>query len=444
MMARKSLRLLALLAAILMVAAACGSDDESGDGESSDSSDTTEAGADDTTGDGDGADDSAGEDAGDEAEGDGESAGDGPIKIGALTSLTGNFTPWGIQVRDGMQLAVDEINADGGVDGRMLELIVTDDQSNAEEAVTGLERMVEDGVVAVGGPISSDVGLNTAQFAEDVEVPLFLVKAGSDAILTTDSRYTFRTCIPSAPSVAEPIAQYASAEGITKVGAIIADYGWGRAIEAAMQSSFDAVEGLEYQIEVAPVGEQDFTTYLRNLEEFGPELIVATGHPPGSGAITVQSADLGLDVPVTGAYTPWALVADGAGDAAIGRYSDFKCADFDDPEYQEMAARYLAASDNVFMEDDAVAGYGIVTMVAAAVEAVGDDPVAISEWLHTQKFDLPGYAFEMSWTEWGEMANAAPLFAVLGEGPAPDGVNDAGDWYPETLNRTEPLTPYQP
>ena len=367
-----------------------------------------------------------------------------PIKIGALTSLTGNFAPWGIQASDGMQLAVDEINAAGGVGGRMLELVITDDQSNAEEAVSGLERMIEDGVVAVAGPISSDVGLNTAQFAEQAEVPLFLIKAGSDAILTLDSRYTFRTCIPAAPEVAAPIAQYAQSEGITRIGAIIADYGWGRSIEAAMIASFDAIDGLEYQIEVAPVPEQDFTTYLRSLEEFGPELIVATGHPPGTGGITVQSNDLGLDVPITGAYTPWALVAGGAGDAAIGRYADFKCADTDDPEYQDMARRYLASSDNTFMEDDAVAGFGVVTMVAAAIEAVGDDPKAIAEWLHTQKFDLPGYAFPMSWTAWGEMAEAAPIFALLGEGPAPEGVNEAGDWYPEILFRTETLTPFEP
>jgi branched-chain amino acid transport system substrate-binding protein len=441
-MKNKPLRWLALLAALALVAAACGGSDD--DGEDDTGSDTSAEADDASTGDGsdDAADDDTASDDTDDAADDASS--DEPIKIGALTSLTGNFTPWGIQTRDGMQLAVNEINADGGVNGRMLELVVTDDQSNAEEAVSGLERMIEEGVVAVGGPISSDVGLNTAQFAEDAQVPLFLVKAGSDAILTRDSRYTFRTCIPAAPSVAEPIAQYARNEGLTKVGAIIADYGWGRAIEAAMQESFGQVDGLEFQIEVAPVGEQDFTTYLRNLEAFGPELIVATGHPPGSGAITVQSNDLGLDVQVTGAYTPFALVAGGAGDAAIGRYADFKCADFEDEGYQDMARRYLELSDNTFMEDDAVAGYGIVTMVAAAVEAVGDDPVAMAEWLHTQKFDLPGYAFEMSWTEWGEMANAAPLFTVLGEGPAPEGVNEAGDWYPENQGRTEPLTPYEP
>src|SRR5262245_13126123 len=66
-----------------------------------------------------------------------------PILIGTLTSLTGPFTPWGLQVRDGMQLAVDEINAAGGVDGRPLELSVVDDQNNAEEGVSGAERLIE-------------------------------------------------------------------------------------------------------------------------------------------------------------------------------------------------------------------------------------------------------------------------------------------------------------
>ena len=367
-----------------------------------------------------------------------------PIRIAALTSLTGNFAPWGIQVQDGMRLAVDEINAAGGVDGRPLELVVADDQSNAEEGISQVERLIEDGVVAVGGVISSDVGLGTAQVAEQSEVPLFLVKAGSQAILTRESRYTFRTCLPAAPMVAGPILQYAQAEGLTRVGAIIADYGWGRAIETALRETFATDPNIQLQIEVAPVGEQDFTTYLRSLEALDPELIVATGHPPGSGAITVQSNDLGFDVPITGAYTPLSLVVGGAADAAIGRYADFKCADFESEEYQDLAQRYFELSDNDWMSDDAVAGYGIVTMVAEAVAETGDDPAAIAEYLHANTFDLEGFAYEMGWTEWGELASAAPLFVLVTAGPAPEGVNEAGDWWIEVLNRTEPLVPYEP
>jgi branched-chain amino acid transport system substrate-binding protein len=367
-----------------------------------------------------------------------------PITIGVLTSVTGNFAPWGVQVRDGMQLAVDDINAAGGVAGRPLALDLADDQTDPERGATEIERLIENGAVAVGGVISTDVALATAQTAEELETPLFLVKAGSEAILTRDSRYTFRTCLPAAPMVAGPIAQYVEAEGLSRIGVIIADYGWGQAFRSAIENEFADVEGVELQVEVAPVPETDFTTYLRSLESLDPELIVATGHPPGSGPITVQSADLGLDVPVTGAYSPWPLVAEGAGDAAIGRYSDFDCADYQSPEYQELARRYLEMSDNPFMDDDAVAGYGIVTMVAQAVEEVGDDPVAIAEYLHANTFDLPGYPFEMGWTEWGELATAQPVFSVMSEGPAPEGVNDAGDWYPETLIVPDPLEPYEP
>ncbi|MDY7103584.1 MAG: ABC transporter substrate-binding protein [Actinomycetota bacterium] len=426
---------LAVVALLVLVAGACGDDDDDGGAESAD----TTAGAEDTTTDdgGDTDDDGAGDDA--TAEGDGE-----PIRIGLLTSFNGPFAPWGVQVRDGMQLAVDEINEAGGVDGRMLEIAEADDQSNAEEGVAGFERLVEDGVVAIGGTISSDVGLATAELAEELETPLFLVKAGSDAILTADSRYTFRTCLPAAPMVAGPIAQYAEEEGLTNVGAIIADYAWGQAVRAALESEFDALDGVSLQVETAPVGEQDFTTYLRALEESSPELIVATGHPPGSGPITVQSADLGLDVPVTGAYSVLSAVMEGVGDAGVGRYADFDCADYESDSYQQLARRYLEMSDNTFMDDDAVAGFGIVTMVADAVAEVGDDPVAVAEYLHGETFDLEGYAFEMGWTDWGELATAQPVFTVIGEGPAPEGVNDAGDWYPETLIVPEPLPPYEP
>jgi branched-chain amino acid transport system substrate-binding protein len=439
--------LLALVLAFGLVAAACGdSDDDEGGADTTTAPETT-AGAEttaapDTT--------AAGETtAAPETTAGGTTAGGGaatgePIKIGILSSLTGNFAPWGLQVRDGMRLAIEEINAAGGVDGRPLELVEGDDQSDAEEGAPAFERLVEEGVVAIGGVISSDVGLATSLLAEELQTPLFLVKAGASTILTPESRHVFRTCLPSAPMVADPIAQYVQQEGLTKVGAIIADYGWGHSIEEAMQTAIGGLEGVELQIEVAPVPEQDFTTYLRNLEGLAPELIVATGHPPGSGPITVQSADLGIDVPVTGAWSVLSLVMEGAGDAAIGKYSDFDCADYQSEEYQDLARRYLALSDNTFMDDDAVAGFGIVTMLADAVANAGDDPAAIAEYLHGQTYDLPGYAFEMGWTEWGELATAQPIFSVISEGPAPEGVNEGGTWYPQTLAQSEPLEPFMP
>jgi len=365
------------------------------------------------------------------------------LKIGMLTDLTG-FTPWAVQVRDGMALAAQEINDAGGINGTMIEIISQDSENNADVGVDRFERLVEEGVVAVGGIISSAVGAPVGAAAEQEQVPVFLVKSGTPAALTRASRYTFRTCLPSAPMVAAPVLQYAQEQGFTKVGAIVADYPWGQAFKAAMESAFTD-SGIDYTIEVAPVPpDTDFTPFVRAMADFGAQMIVGTGHPPGNSAIVTLSADLAGNVPVTGAWIPPDLAVGGLQDLAIGRYSDFACADYLGDGYADLARRYLAFSDNKFMSDDAVAGYAIVQIVARAAKAVGADREAIAEYVHANQFEMPGYAHPLSWTEWGELASSAPIFFRISEGPAPEGLNEAGDWWLELLTQSAPLTPYEP
>ena len=169
------------------------------------------------------------------------------------------------------------------------------------------------------------------------------------------------------------------------------------------------VQALILDIEVAPVPPNtDFTPFVRKMAAFGAQLIVSTGHPPGTGAIVSLSADLAGNVPVTGAWTPPDLSVGGMKDLAIGRFSDFSCADYLGDDYAQLAKRYLAFSSNKFMSDDAVAGYAIVKMVAQAVGAVGDDPTAIAQYIHSNTFTEPGYAHPLSWTAWGELAAVCP------------------------------------
>jgi branched-chain amino acid transport system substrate-binding protein len=444
-MMKRRLRWLSLLLALVLVASACGSDGDSSDETTPDDSgsDSTE----DSTAD-DGADegtaDDADGDAADDAEGDDAAAPTGdPIKIGSLTSLTGPFTSWGIHVSAGMQMAVDDINAAGGVDGRPLELVIVDDQSDAEEAVDQMDRLIEEGVIAVGGTISSGIGTALTAVAEDEQIPYFLSKSGSQAILTPDSRYTFRTCLQAGPMVADMWVQYAESEGFSKVGQVVADYAWGQAFKDASETAFDNL-GIEYQTEVAPVPEQDYTTYLRALDDFGPDLLLAGGHPPGSGAILAQAADLGIDVNVAGAASSLTAVMEAAGDTAIGVYADGSCADYFSDSYAELAARYITDYDRTFMEDDAVSGYGVVVALAEAIGEVGEDTAAISEYLHANSFDTPGMAYPLAWTEWGELSGSTPVVVEVGAGPAPEGLNTAGDWWPVELFRTAPLEPYDP
>lgn len=367
----------------------------------------------------------------------------GPIKIGQLSDMTSTFTPWGLNVRDGMALAAQEINDAGGVNGRMIEIVVQDSENDGDIGVDRFERLVEDGVVAVGGVLSSGVGAPVAATAEQLHMPVFLVKSGTEAALTMDSRYTFRTCLPAAPMTAGPILQYAEEQGFTKVGAIVADYPWGQSFKSAMENTFEG-SGIDYIIEVAPVPPStDFTPFVRAMADFDSELILATGHPPGNSAIVALSADL-HDVPVTGAWTPPDLSVGGLQDLAVGRFSDFACADYLSDSYADLAKRYLAFSDNEFMSDDAVAGYAIVQIVAEAVGEVGDDPEAVAEYVHANTFNMPGYAHPLSWTEWGELAESAPIFFIINEGPAPEGLNEAGDWWLTLLTQSAPLVPYEP
>jgi branched-chain amino acid transport system substrate-binding protein len=368
-----------------------------------------------------------------------------PIKIGMLTDMSVTFTQWGVNVRDGMLLAAEEINAAGGVDGRMIEIVQADSENDAEVGVQAFERLVEEGVVAVGGIVSSGVAAPVSPVAEELQIPTFLVKAGTEAALTRDSRFVFRTCLPAAPMTAPPILQYAQEQGITNVGVIIADYPWGQSFRAAVESSFEG-SGVDYgEIQVAPVPpDTDFTPFVRAVADAGAELLIATGHPPGNAPIVALAADLIPDVIVTGAWIPPDLAVGSLAETAIGRYADFACADYTSDGYAELARRYLEFSDNAFMSDDAVAAYHIVQMVADAVENVGDDPVAIAEYLHGQTYELEGYAHPMAWTEWGELAQSQPVFTVISEGPAPEGLNEAGDWWFEVLSQSEPLAPYEP
>ncbi len=369
-----------------------------------------------------------------------------PIKIGVLTSLTGNFAPWGIQFRAGAALAVNEINRKGGVNGRLLNISVGDDQSTPNGGIDAFRKLTQqDKVVATGGVVGSNVGLATARLAEQAQMPLFLLRSGDDTVLTTQSRYTFRTCLPPAQEDAPPILDLAQARNVKSVGAIVADYAWGQAFKRALQDAFDGQSAIKLNVQVAPLPTTDFTPYLRALGS-GVGLIVATGHPPGGGAILAQAGQLGMKAPVIGAYSPFTLTAKAAGSSAYGRWADFKCMNVASKAYRALAKRYLKAfPQNGFFEDEAMEGYAYVKIVAEAVGKAGTDPKKVAAYVHAHTFNIPGYAFPLKWTAWGELVGPTPFLAVLTKGPAPDSaLNKAGDWWPKNLSKSKPLTPYRP
>ena len=379
----------------------------------------------------------------------------GPIKLGVLTALSAsggtNFSPWGLQVRAGAALAVNEINRSGGIkgrgQGRRINLVVADSQyNNTSAAIAGFWRLTQQaGVVSVGGIIGSPIGLATTRLAEEGKIPLFLVKSGNNEILTQSSRYTFRTCLPAAAMVAQSVVQLAQRREIRSVGVMIADYAWGQSFKSSLEDAAKSAPNIRFNIQVAPVPTTNFTPYLRSFGDVS--LIVATGHPPGAPLVLAQAGQLGLKAPVVGADGPWSLTAKSTTTSAFGRYSDFKCMATASKQYKALAKRYLRTfPQNEFMEDDALAGYAYVKIVAEAISKVGPNRQRIAAYVHANTFNIPGYAWPLRWTPWGEMIGSRPQYAILTKGAPPEaGLNTASTtFWPRVIFKSPALTPYRP
>jgi hypothetical protein len=86
-----------------------------------------------------------------------------------------------------------------------------------------------------------------------------------------------------------------------------------------------------------------------------------------------------------------------------------------------------------------------VKIVAEAISKVGVNPANIAAYIHSHTFNIPGYAFPLKWTAWGELNGPTIQFAILTKGPTPEpGLNVGGTWWPRVLFKSAPLTPYRP
>ena len=368
----------------------------------------------------------------------------GTIKFGFVASLSGPFTIWGVQVRDGMKMAVDELNEKGGVLGRKLELVERDDKNNPNEGITAFRYLVErEGIVAAGGMISSDVGLAVSREAESLKVPFFLTMSGSHQILKKNSRYTFRTCLPAAPENMEAIAALIKDKRYTRIGAIVADYAWGHSLREALEKLVRPMAGVKLQIEVAPVPEKDFTPYLRKLQGLDPELIVGTGHPPGAPTFTRQAIELGMKAQIIGPWYPTDFMVQRVGDLMFGRYIDYSCADLENQAYKQLAQKFFGTYKRLF-DFNVFSGYVTVKMVADAIQKTKSaDPKVVADAIRKGSFNQPGYGWPLAYTEWGEMKGAKPLLYTYEKGD-PGQVNPGANWRPKVIFRSPPVQPYVP
>jgi len=361
------------------------------------------------------------------------------VTIASLQPLSGSFAAWGEAHSAGLDFAVEEINNDGGVLDQELDVVEADTGSDSSSADNLFRQAVEqDGAVAAAGPVSSDVGIRTRQTASDLETPLVLHMAGSHRILPKDERYTFRLGSHSAPTDMASVMGMIEKEGYAEVGAIIGDYEWGRSVETTIGELLPS--GVNLTMEVAPLNEDDFTPFIRNLPD-DIEVLLGSGHPPGSPTIHAQARDLGYEHDFTvGAGIPPAVLNQALGDLAAS-FAHQHVADPYSEDFTAVAERF-AESRNARFDTHQAYGYISVEILAQAIEAAGStnsDDIAAA--MVDNEFDTL-LANPIDYVEYGEVDNLVHMLSTVESG-SPEYYDD-GEWHLEPLYRSDPLPPFDP
>jgi branched-chain amino acid transport system substrate-binding protein len=215
----------------------------------------------------------------------------GPIKIGMVTSLTGNYAPLGTNDRLAAVQIVESVNAKKGINGRLIELEVVDDGSDANQSVIQFNKVLGDGVVAVLGPPQSTADLALKPIANEKKIPTISLGAADEQVVPV-TPYMWMTA-PLSSQVAQTCIDFIKSQGKTKL-AMLTD-----TKNAYAVSGHDATKKILDQAGVQLIADETFETTQTN---FGPQfakisdakpdflLVWATGAPPV--VITKGWADL--------------------------------------------------------------------------------------------------------------------------------------------------------
>jgi branched-chain amino acid transport system substrate-binding protein len=225
------------------------------------------------------------------------------VRIGHLTPLTGFLGPLGEYAVMGVNLAVEEINAAGGVMGRKIELIA-EDSVNPQTASTKAARLIErDKVVAIIGEISSASGLAIATVAQRNRILFFNTGCNSDELRGKScNRYMFHT------EAANTMYVYAAGQALLRDGmvkgkkwySLTADYAFGHDLLKAAKR-FMAANGGEFAAdELVPTDAADFSAYLLKIRNAKPDLVVSNLAGAQITNFMKQYMEYGLPYPVAG------------------------------------------------------------------------------------------------------------------------------------------------
>ncbi len=223
------------------------------------------------------------------------------IVIGEVGSLTGTEATFGTSTRDGIDLAVKQINAAGGVKGKKLRVIVIDDQGKSEEAATAVTKLItQDKVTAILGEVASTRSLAMAPIAQSHHVPM--ITPSSTAVeVTQRGDFIFRVCFID-PFQGAVMAKFAINTLKVKKAAILrdikSDYSVG--LSNIFTETFKKLGGEIVMDQSYSGGDADFKSQLTSIKTKNPEIIYVPGYYTEVGLIARQTVELGIKAPLIG------------------------------------------------------------------------------------------------------------------------------------------------
>jgi branched-chain amino acid transport system substrate-binding protein len=221
----------------------------------------------------------------------------GPIKIGAVFSVTGGASFLGEPEKNTVHLLADLINERGGVLGRKIEMVVYDDETDVNKCVMAVDKLLrKDQVVAVIGPTTSGNTLAVMPKFEPAKIPLVSCSS-ADKIVIPVTPWVFKNT-PSDRFAVLRILEYAKAAGQKKIAIITVSDGFGQAGREFLKELIPA-NGFELVAdELYGPKDTDMTAQLTSIKNLDPDAVICWGTNPGPAVIARNRVQLGMKIPL--------------------------------------------------------------------------------------------------------------------------------------------------
>lgn len=296
------------------------------------------------------------------------------IKIGGIGCLTGPNAMYGIGVRNGIDLYVDEINAQGGIDGKLVEMIWEDDEGDPAKATNAYNKLVQnDGVVAILGAVLTGATDAVADYAAEDGIPMITASATAYYI-TTDRPNVFRTCFLD-PFQGISMANFAKEEfGATKLAVL---YENGNEYSTGLKDTFTAQAAENGQEVVASEAtaakDVDFKAQLTKIKDAAPEVVFLPYYGPEAALILTQAKEIGLEAKFVGA-DGISSVVDSISDKSLLTniwYSDHFTNSADSEKVKNFLSGYQAKYGEMPSISFSATSYDAALVLCEAIKAAG-------------------------------------------------------------------------